>query len=105
MILIMKHQTVPAYVNGTTRREAEKVRERMKMSMVKMTEKVQIATEKVALQGSLKFKHRNRISSLIRIQIEGVKQKLWSISPAALQFIGPGDYDATPKRGRRELQN
>ena len=57
----------------------------------KKTEKVKSESRELALQGVLSAKQGNRVSSLIRIQIEEVKRRVRVCSPEALQFIGPGD--------------
>lgn len=60
------------------------------MTMFRTVENVVGAAEKLAnLTNSAKQGHR--LASLIRIPIEEMKRRVGVYSPAALQFIGPGD--------------
>jgi hypothetical protein len=43
------------------------------------------------LRGKLIDKRGRYVSSFIRMQLEDIKGKVRALSPAALQFIGPGD--------------
>jgi len=54
-------------------------------------EKVQGAIKKLASQPN-SAKQGLSVSNPIRIQIEETKRKIRVYSPAALQFIGPGDH-------------
>lgn len=61
------------------------------MTMLKTMEKVQGAIKKLASQPN-PAKQGLSVSNPIRIQIEETKRKIRVYSPAALQFIGPGDH-------------
>lgn len=105
MIFRKLYRKVPAQSSNA---EGEKTREPVRkipprdkvMTMFKMTEKVKSESKKLALQACFIAKQGSRVSSLIRIQIEETKRKVRVCSPAALQFIGPGDNEITlTKRG------
>ena len=95
MKLILLRRKVPAHVHTSKGNEHhEPVQEvpRIKvMTMLKRLEKVKRVSRKLAQTGELYSKQGSRVSSLIRIQIEDAKAKVRALSPAALQFIGPGD--------------
>lgn len=94
MMLIMLHPKVPVRSNTSKGIEVRKIIQVMKvkvMTMVKTMEKVKSESRKLEQAGSLIGKQRDRVSSLIRIQIEDVKRKVRSCSPSNLSFIGPGD--------------
>jgi len=103
MFLIMLRPKVPAKATEAKGMQAQEavriVLQRVKlMTLFKTTEKVVNEARKLVEEGVLKAKQHHRVASLIRIQIEEVKRKVRSLSPAALQFIGPGDYVQTPPR-------
>lgn len=96
MKIIKLHRKVPVQANKSkgdeTKEPVRKVPPRVKvMTMLKITEKVKSVTKMLALQSSFIAKQGSRVASLIRIQIEETKRKVGVCSPAALQFIGPGD--------------
>ena len=62
------------------------------MTMLKETEKVKKISRMMAILCNRYAKEGSRISRLIRIQIEEIKRKVGVRSPAALRFIGPGDF-------------
>jgi hypothetical protein len=105
--LFKLHRKVPVQSNKSESDEAVEtiqwIRHRVKiMTRFKTTEKVKKVANRLALQCSLIAKEGTRISSLIRIQLEETKRKVRVQSPAALQFIGPGDNRETPiKKGGR----
>ncbi|WP_342433163.1 hypothetical protein [Neobacillus sp. FSL H8-0543] len=91
------HRKVPVQSNKSdsdeTMEPIQRIRPRVKiMTRFKTTEKVMSVSNRLALQCSLIAKEGKRVSSLIRIQIEETKRKVRVQSPAALQFIGPGDH-------------
>ncbi len=70
------------------------------MTMLKATEKVMKLSRIFALRSKENAKEVSLISKLIRTQIEEIKRTVVVYSPAALQFIGPGDYNVnTIQRG------
>lgn len=95
MKLVMLHRKVPTQAHtskGNENREPVQGVPRPKvMTIFRMVEKVNRVYRKLAQSGELHQKHGSRVSSLIRIHIEEVKRKVRGVSPAALQFIGPGD--------------
>ncbi|OLS39945.1 hypothetical protein [Bacillus sp. MRMR6] len=106
MIFPKQHRKVPAQTqqaNGEkTKDPVRKSRPKVKiMTLLKMTEQVKKEIEKLTIQCRFNAKEGNRVASQIRIQIEETKRKVRECSPAALQFIGPGDQNATTlmKRG------
>jgi hypothetical protein len=95
--LVMLQQKVPARSHIAKESEKQepvrKVPIRVKvMTMFSTTEKVKSKVRKLYIQGSPTAKQGNRVTSMIRIQIEEIKRKVKVNSPSALQFIGPGDY-------------
>ena len=61
------------------------------MTMVRMSKKEKGRSRMLELRGKLIDKRGRYIFSLIRMQLEDIKGKVRALSPAALQFIGPGD--------------
>ncbi|WP_428910024.1 hypothetical protein [Niallia sp. Krafla_26] len=61
------------------------------MTMFGMSEKEKGVSSKLELLAEQIAKQGKRVSSLIRIQLEDIKGRVRAQSPAALQFIGPGD--------------
>ncbi|TCN26531.1 hypothetical protein [Mesobacillus foraminis] len=105
MIFLNLHRKVPeqnANANETAKEEeakepVRKILNRVKvMTMVKATPEVERESRRLSLLGSQNAKQGSRVSSLIRLQLEEVKRKVGASSPAALQFIGPGDREITP---------
>jgi len=105
MKFLKLHRKVPAQANKSkgdeTRNPVREGPPRVKvMTMLKTMEKVKRVSKKLAIQCSNFAKQGNRISSLIRIQIEETKRKVGVYSPAAMRFIGPGDrYTNLTKKG------
>ena len=62
------------------------------MTMFSMSKKEKGRSRMLELPGKLIDKRGRYLSSLIRIQLEDIKGKVRALSPAALQFIGPGDH-------------
>jgi hypothetical protein len=96
MIMIILQPEVAEHPNtpkeGKVQEAVRKVLYRVKvMTMFQMSEKGKKETKKPTLQGKLTAQQGNRLSRFIRIQIEETKGKVRALSPAALQFIGPGD--------------
>jgi hypothetical protein len=96
MMLIQLHQKVPAQRNRSNGNEKQEpvrkiARQAKGMTMFKPIEKVKSESRKLELVGDVSAKQGSRITSLIRIQLEETKRKVRECSPAALQFIGPGD--------------
>lgn len=98
MFFVILHPKVP--VNSHTVKEGESrepVRKvlalhRVKvMTMFSMSKKEKGKSRELALLGEMITKQGKCVSSLIRIQLEDIKGKVRALSPAALQFIGPGD--------------
>lgn len=61
------------------------------MALLRMSKKEKGWTRMLKLRGKPIDKRSRSLSSLIRIQLEDIKGKVRALSPAALQFIGPGD--------------
>jgi predicted CoA-binding protein len=100
MKFLKLHRKVPAQTkkfNGEKMKDPlRKIPPKVKvMTMYKMTEEVKKECKKLAIHCRFNLKEGNRISSQIRIQLEETKRKVRVCSPAALQFIGPGDQKAT----------
>jgi predicted CoA-binding protein len=100
MKFLKLHRKVPALTkkfNGEKMKDPlRKIPPKVKvMTIYKMTEKVKKECKRLAIQCHFNLKEGKRISSQIRIQLEETKRKVKVFSPAALQFIGPGDLKAT----------
>ena len=99
MMLVLRTK-VPAQSHTSKGNEIlepiQEVRRQKVMTMIKTLEKVQRVSRMLAETGEIHSKQGNRVSSLIRIQIEDVKAKVRALSPSALQFIGPGDNFENP---------
>ncbi|MEH7177773.1 hypothetical protein [Neobacillus vireti] len=100
MKFLKLHRKVPAQTeksNGEVMKDSvRKIPPKVKvMTMYKMTEEVVKECKKLAIQCHFNLKEGKRISSQIRIQLEETKRKVRVFSPAALQFIGPGDQKVT----------
>ena len=96
MLFLKLQRKVPAPSNKSEGDEVKEVIQlvlhRVKiMTMLKTMEKVQGAIKKLASQPN-SAKQGISVSNPIRIQIEETKRKIRVYSPAALQFIGPGDH-------------
>lgn len=103
MIFLNLHRKVPeqtasANDNGEGAKEpVRKILNRVKiMNMMKAALEVERDSRRLSLLGSLIAKQGARVSSQNRRQIEETKRKDGAYSPAALQFIGPGDFKITP---------
>lgn len=97
MFFVLLHPKVPTSSQGFKEGEVqEPIRKvlalkRIKvMSLLKMFEKEELARKLALLKVKIP-KRANGIPNMIRIQLEDIKGKVRAISPAALQFIGPGD--------------
>ncbi|MDR7075593.1 putative CoA-binding protein [Neobacillus niacini] len=100
MKFLKLHRKVPAQAeksNGEKMKDPlRKIPPKVKvMTMYRMTEEVEKECKKLTIQCRFNLKEGKRVSSQIRIQLEETKRKVRVCSPAALQFIGPGDHRAT----------
>ncbi len=62
------------------------------LSFGQLFEKEEEMARKLALLKVKTPKRAKGIPTMIRIQLEDIKGKVRALSPAALQFIGPGDH-------------
>jgi hypothetical protein len=105
MIFLKLHRKVPVQTQESNGKKTEdsvrKIPQKVKvMTLLKMTVQVKKEIEKLTIQCRFNGKEGKRVASQIRILIEETKRKVRESSPAALQFIGPGDQNATlTKRG------
>ena len=100
MFFVLLHPNVPTSSQGFEEGEVqEPIRKvlalkRIKvMSLLKLFEKEEEIARKLALLKVIIPKRAKGISNMIRIQLEDIKGKVRALSPAALQFIGPGDHE------------
>ena len=99
MFFVLLHPKVPTSSQGFEEGEVqEPIRKvlalkRIKvMSLLKLFEKEEEIARKLALLKVIIPKRAKGIPTMIRIQLEDIKGKVRALSPAALQFIGPGDH-------------
>jgi hypothetical protein len=99
MFFVLLHPKVPTssrgFEEGEVRDPFRKVLalKRVKvMTLLSMFEKEADRARILALLKVKTPKRAKRISNMIRIQLEDIKGKVRAMSPAALQFIGPGDH-------------
>ena len=96
MLLLTRLRQLPA-VNNKENRDAapakEKKRQVTVMEAFRVTATVQRTVRRLASIGGPVSKQGARAAAQIRIQLEETKRKVRSVSPSALQFIGPGDHN------------
>jgi hypothetical protein len=100
MFFVLLHPNVPTSSQGFEEDEVQEpirkvlvLKRDKNMTMFSMLEKEEARSRKLAIL-QVKIPERDKgISNMIRIQSEDVKGKVRAISPAAMQFIGPGDYE------------
>ena len=100
MFFVLLHPNVPTSSQGF---EVGEVQEPLRkvlalkgikvMTLLKLFEKEEALARMLALLKVVIPKRVKGISTMIRIQMEDIKGIVRAHSPAALQFIGPGDHD------------
>lgn len=117
MILIRRHHVTHAEQGQGINEKVEKletvrkiaafvkaaVKRKRNEKAVRPIEKVNEQPHTLKLRSEHTKKQEQPLSGFIRIQLEEIKRKVRIASPAALQFIGPGDHRKNPPTERRDL--
>jgi len=96
MFFVILHPKVPVRSGTTKEGEAqESIRKVLALHRAKVMTMFKMSKEgimrELAFLGAFISKQGKEVFSMIRMQLEEIKEKVRALSPAALQFIGPGD--------------